>query len=177
MSNGVNGLFVFVEQGTDPRLGDGFDAPINSLCTFSGVFLQKTGDDPTAWAEFGGGFSGGTVPDETTFENDVEIQGNLSVGAPSSFSNTVTFEADVTMNEDLTVGGACEAVAVRGSSSVTTPELVVDGGGTMILFGAGGAGQSAAIPDAAGGATVDAEARTALNALLAYLRLRGDVAI
>lgn len=36
--------------------------------------------------------------------------------------------------------------------------------------------QGAHIPDAAGGATVDAEARAALNTLLAHLRLRGDLA-
>lgn len=46
-------------------------------------------------------------------------------------------------------------------------------------FGMGGAtpiGRGAAIADAAGGATVDAEARTALNALLAQLRLFGFIA-
>lgn len=36
--------------------------------------------------------------------------------------------------------------------------------------------QQAAIPDAAGGATIDAEARTALNALLAALRIHGLIA-
>lgn len=36
--------------------------------------------------------------------------------------------------------------------------------------------QSDAIPDASGGVVIDAEARTALNALLAYLRTRGDIA-
>jgi hypothetical protein len=46
-------------------------------------------------------------------------------------------------------------------------------------FGMGGATpavRGAAIADAAGGATVDAEARTALNALLAQLRLFGFIA-
>jgi len=46
-------------------------------------------------------------------------------------------------------------------------------------FGMGGAtpiGRGAAIADAAGGATVDAEARTALNDLLAQLRLFGFIA-
>lgn len=43
------------------------------------------------------------------------------------------------------------------------------------LFGVAPVARSAEIPDAAGGATVDAEARAAINALLAYLRLRGDV--
>lgn len=47
----------------------------------------------------------------------------------------------------------------------------------VAFFGATPQAQSAAIADAAGGATVDGEARAAINALLAYLRLRGDVAI
>ena len=42
--------------------------------------------------------------------------------------------------------------------------------------GAAPVGQSAAIVDAAGGAVIDAEARTALNTLLSYLRERGDIA-
>jgi hypothetical protein len=41
------------------------------------------------------------------------------------------------------------------------------------VFGATPVARSAAIANAAGGATVDAEARTALNALLAYLRTFG----
>lgn len=36
--------------------------------------------------------------------------------------------------------------------------------------------QATAIADAAGGATIDTEARTAINALLAALRSRGDIA-
>lgn len=43
-------------------------------------------------------------------------------------------------------------------------------------FGVAPTARSGAINDAAGGATVDAEARTAINTLLAYLRLRGTVA-
>lgn len=42
--------------------------------------------------------------------------------------------------------------------------------------GAAPVGQSAAIVDAAGGAVIDAQARTALNTLLNYLRSRGDIA-
>lgn len=59
--------------------------------------------------------------------------------------------------------------------------LVIDGllGGAFTkgigLFGLAPPAQSAAIADAAGGATIDAQARTAINTLLAYLRVRGDV--
>lgn len=44
------------------------------------------------------------------------------------------------------------------------------------LFGVAIAAQAAAIPDATGGATVDTEARAAINALLAAARLAGLIA-
>lgn len=62
-----------------------------------------------------------------------------------------------------TFGGTVQAVTLAATTN----------------FGMGGAtpiGRGAAIADAAGGATVDAEARTALNALLAQLRLFGFIA-
>jgi hypothetical protein len=43
-------------------------------------------------------------------------------------------------------------------------------------FGGTGAARSAAIANAAGGTVIDIEARTALNALLTYFRLRGTIA-
>ncbi len=45
----------------------------------------------------------------------------------------------------------------------------------VAIFGATPQAQSAPIADAAGGAIIDAEARTALNALLAYFRLLGPI--
>lgn len=48
--------------------------------------------------------------------------------------------------------------------------------GTQIgLYGATPTARSAAIPDVVGGVVIDAQARSALNDLLAYLRLRGDI--
>lgn len=49
-------------------------------------------------------------------------------------------------------------------------------GDTIGLFGVTPVAQSAAIPDASGGANVDTESRAAINTLLAYLRSRGDIA-
>jgi len=60
---------------------------------------------------------------------------------------------------------------VNGSLWVTTDtRLGLDGASTLGFYGSVGAGQAVAIPDAAGGATIDAEARTALNAVLQALR-------
>ena len=46
----------------------------------------------------------------------------------------------------------------------------IDGAGNMAWFGAAPVAQQAAIPDAAGGAVIDVEARAAINALLAANR-------
>ncbi len=48
--------------------------------------------------------------------------------------------------------------------------------GDVGLFGAAPAAQHAAISDPSGGATVDAEARTAIDAILAALRTTGIIA-
>lgn len=66
-----------------------------------------------------------------------------------------------------TGGGTYNGTVTAGTVNATTN------------FGMGGAtpiGRGAAIADAAGGATVDAEARTALNDLLVQLRLFGFIA-
>src|SRR5215211_1677014 len=55
MPNGENGLFLSVEQGTDPRDSPGFNAPLGSLVTFGGALLKKSGPSPTNWTEVGGG--------------------------------------------------------------------------------------------------------------------------
>lgn len=172
MSNGVNGLFVFVEQGTDPREGVGFDAPINSLCTFDGALLQKTGDAATAWTEIGGGsFEGGTVPNATTFEDGVTLQAGdgenlIEGGVRLAAGGTLLNEGSTNLQGNLTVGA--EAImSVLGTAGFA---------GDFGLFGAGPVSQPASIDNAAGGATVDAEARTALNALLAACRDLGVIA-
>lgn len=51
-----------------------------------------------------------------------------------------------------------------------TVRYVIDGAGNMAWFGAAPVAQQAAIPDAAGGAVIDVEARAAINALLAANR-------
>lgn len=231
MSNGVNGLFVFIEQGTNPTAGDGFDAPVNSLCTFDGTLYQKTGEAPTAWTPFGGGggFEGGTVPDPTTFESDVTFeqniimdggavtaagalnlsggsgvtvqgvlnveaaliaQGNLDVAGDTTISGPAFFENNVTIENGGDLSLANGSAATFGSSGATVngpltantlsagsgPEVLHAGAGSLGFFAAVGTGQVGAIADAAGGGTVDSEARTALNLLLAACRGYGLIA-
>ena len=55
----------------------------------------------------------------------------------------------------------------------TKPEQFI---GDVGFFNAATSSQPTAVPDASGGATIDAEARTALNDLLARLRTLGIIA-
>lgn len=203
MSNGANGLFVFIEQGTDPTAGDGFDAPINSLCTFNGAILQKTGDAATAWTPFtGGGFDGGTVPDPTTFESDVTFEGdivmdggavtaagalNLSGGSGTVVQGALTVQTTTTLQGAVTISGGSNLTLTGGGNVIAagaafgTDPVEIDGAlnhdGTAVgFYGAAPVVQHAAIPDAAGGATIDAEARAAVNAALDALRDVGLIA-
>lgn len=93
---------------------------------------------------------------------------------------------------DITNAGAlnCDAVQARVSDVSVRPGPVGTGrlqngqglarfswnATGVSFFGATPQAQSAAISNAAGGGTQDTEARAAINALLAYLRLRGDIA-
>lgn len=208
MSNGYNGFFVFVEQGTDPRLGAGFDAPVGALCTFGGAILLKSGEAATDWTAQAGGFEGGTVPDATTFENIVVFEDNANFEGDNTFTGASTFEGPIigsgnldvagdttfggpafhqanvtienggdlslasgsnaTFGSDVTVSGQLQTTNVLRAGS--GPEVLHAGAGSLGFFAAVGTGQVGAIADAAGGATVDAEARTALNSLLAACR-------
>lgn len=234
MGNGENGLFLFVEQGTDPRNAPGLNVPVGSLCTFNGTTLRKTGAAPTSWADAGGAFSGGTVPQPTAFEDEVTCEDDLTVLGLFTVGNGPN-ECTIDQNGDAHIGGF---LGVSGSATVTgnlsvaadldvegdfTPagQIIPDGGQLDVVGGAqftgnvniqgtadlnvGGdigvtgaltapgiaataagllgffaappvAGPASAIPDPAGGGTVDAEARTAIAALLAFQRLLGFVA-
>lgn len=101
------------------------------------------------------------------FEDDTggaRLVGNIEfTGATEPLSNaggTVTGNQVITGN--LTVNGN----SVLGNAAADL----------LGFHGSAGADQAAAIADAAGGATVDAEARTAVNAILAALRETGYIA-
>jgi hypothetical protein len=76
-------------------------------------------------------------------------------------------------------GGTALTSEAALAYNATTNTLSAGSVNATTAFGMGGAAPAvmgAAIADAAGGATVDAEARTALNALLAQMRLFGFIA-
>jgi hypothetical protein len=89
-------------------------------------------------------------------------------------SNTFSFlgAGGFSLNASLNMGN---------NSIVAANEVEIDGalnhdGALIGEYGAAPTAQSAAIADAAGGGVIDAEARAAINALLAYFRLRGTIA-
>lgn len=127
---------------------------------------------------------GGTVLDGGTLDLDTdnaamkavgalgiaEVQGGTPVdgGRISLSNNAATLEAPGAAGVTLIDSGL--TTSVRGPT-VNLGEAA----GLIGEFGVAATGRSAAIADAAGGATIDAEARTAINAILAYFRLRGTV--
>lgn len=86
--------------------------------------------------------------------------------------------SDTNVTLGIKAKGTGSAVLVSGNGSVTVE--AANGGISLVgatgFFGAAPAAQPTAVADAAGGATVDAEARAALNAVLARLRTLGLLA-
>ena len=71
---------------------------------------------------------------------------------------------------------ATAAAALKIGASTASGVWLGKSGGNIGFYGTAPTAQGAAIADASGGAVIDAEARTALNALLASTRLQGLIA-
>lgn len=139
-----------------------------------------------------GNFNGGTVtnPVVVDLSADVADRTALDVIQPASFGFGVrpfrfrqtdfaylqmeTSGAVSTAGNDLTTAGGTLRVTTAGG--VTEHELGPGPPAAAGLFATVAAAQPPAITDAAGGAIIDAEARTALNSLLAAVRTLGLVA-
>lgn len=104
--------------------------------------------------------------------NSVELQG-------SATGNAVVVTPSARTGSDTNVGvrlrgkGTGSSALASGTAGTVRVEVNDTGIG---FFGATPAAQPTAVGDAAGGATVDTEARAALNALLARLRTLGIIA-
>ena len=116
----------------------------------------------------------------------VGIVGGVSLNAAATFTVTpLTLNINDAANVGLVIKGAAgqSANLMELQDSASTIVMRVNAAGAGVFAGdlyaqgtkALGA-QSAALADASGGATIDAEARTAINGLLARLRTHGLIA-
>lgn len=140
---------------------------------------------------FGGAVSmGSTLAVTTSIRTPLilDANGNESLGIAAT-ANAVNY---VQVSNAATLNGV--AIAAAGDDTNVSFDMAPKGTGNLTLragdgnprvqvnntglgfFGASPAAQPAAVADAAGGATVDAEARTAINDLLARLRTLGIIA-
>lgn len=120
---------------------------VTIITTINGNSGQATGPTIT----LSGGSTGyefvasaGTVA--LAVDNDATVRSSISAAKSG-------------VNTDITELNGASQVDVSGEYKVNGVQVVTD--------------QQSAIPDATGGATVDAEARTAINDLLAALRIHG----
>lgn len=109
---------------------------------------------------------------------DLSVTRDLSVGRDAAITrNAVVTGNTSTVSLNVTSGNA---EIGSGDLTVTAGNLTVVAGNAvfnaMALEAGTPSGTGAAIPDAAGGATVDVEARAAINALLSQLRGKGFIA-
>lgn len=79
------------------------------------------------------------------------------------------------MGAALALTGGSYALEFDDSNNTTINGAIDHNGTTIGFFGTAPAAQPAAIADASGGAIIDAEARTAINALLAAVRTLGVI--
>lgn len=117
-----------------------------------------------------------TLADVLTAGNDVGSSSIVGAGGTLVLSpNTYLIGVNDTDLAVLTSGiGSLVLTANSGASGLIAATAGVDIFGPALgFFGVAKVPQPTAVPNASGGAIVDAEARTAINDLLARLRLLG----
>jgi hypothetical protein len=138
--------------------GGGYDTAVGQVQFGAGVRIQAS----ETWAATARGSFvrvTGIVPGTTA---TLQV---LNIEAPAAATADVN-----TALATLRIRAGTTAQLRNPANTATALEWNATGLG---VFGAAPVARSAAIANAAGGATVDAEARTALNALLTYLRTFG----
>lgn len=157
----ANRVFTF------PDVADDTVALLGAAQTFSGAKTFTAAPRVTDIADANGA-TAIVLPATPDAVNCVSIGNAATLNAV--FISVVGDDANVAL--DVTPKGTGAATLRDGNGSA---RIAVDNTG-IGFHGLTPVAQGAPIPDAAGGATVDAEARAALNTLLAHLRLRGDLA-
>jgi hypothetical protein len=146
--------------------------------TFAG-FVTATITDVTAAAEvtqlsLGGAFANSGCEALRLIGLTGTIVNRIDV-TPSASGSPVLFTATGDVNTSITIAGTGTGTISLNAGATGSVQLGGNAAALIGEFGVAPTARSGAIIDAAGGATVDAEARTAINTLLAYLRLRGTV--
>ncbi len=100
--------------------------------------------------------------------NDIILD---QTGSGDILMSTASGSATATINGAITLTALGDEIIFVSNIDVS----IQPSGSPVKFFGGAGAGQHAAIIDAAGGAVIDAECRTATNTILAALRVWGLV--
>ncbi len=120
-------------------------------------------------------FLGSTGTTVVSFSNSASTVNHIGITSSSTGFGCAIQPVGGDANIPISIGSLGTANAIlNGGDGV--PKVSVNNTG-IGEFNVAPTAQSAAIPDASGGAVIDAEARAALNSLLAYFRLRGTVAL
>lgn len=195
-SDVVRGLALQVGDGTDAgygvyTLGAGNRALHVSRATDSGGKTWAFGDGAGDAAAGTWGvvcFSDTTTPAFTvtgagaaTFASSVSCAGLTSTDTIFSSNGTVqTIMSYGSTHGTIGTNSAHDLYLIRGGSqkaTLTASAFNLSSGVALQINGIQIVGaQGAAVADASGGATVDAEARTAINTLLARMRAHGAIA-
>lgn len=141
--------------------------------------LAFNADQATVQAAFNAAFGAGviTIPGFVLPDFTLQYAINGWHDLPTLSDNSLTGGSNPNVIfADQNIGAETQFVNTLGVFDINGQhQFQVQPDGKIALYGVAGSLQFVAIPDAAGGIVIDAEARTALNALLADLRVRGDL--
>ena len=161
-----NRSFTFQDLNGDLLVSGGF-------ADFTNVLLDHNPTDNTPalnlqafWNDGGVAFRGLFIDINDTASDPASRAFGIDIDGVEVFT---VRESEMYVLGDLSSDGSVFAADVQSDSFVQGTEYRVS---TIKVVGA----QGASVADAAGGATVDAEARTAINALLARVRAHGLIA-
>jgi hypothetical protein len=152
-----SGVRVASDPGTQLILGSG----ANTLMSVGGNLQATIGGNTSFTANVG---SNGSFIATAVGTGQINLNGANQIGLHTT-GGSINIISDT--------GAVGIAGEVIGINSATILEIDCT---TLSFFGVAGAAQGAAIPDASGGVVMDAEARTAINALLAVNRGYGLIA-
>lgn len=184
LNNVSSGVWLLAD-GT-PQQWTGYGAPETVITAAIGSMYYRLdgGQNTTVYRkESGTGNTGWIAAASVGGAGTAKILASIPAGETSyvlADANPASVGVIITTDNGNGVGIEMVSTGVGQDITINTEAtgnvMIQPLGGGIALFGGAGTAQGAAIIDAAGGATVDAEARTAINALLAIVRALGLIA-